>query len=359
MKNYISLLTLCTTCLSLSACETARIEVQPKDDPLILKQVINGKEAYNLGKSYLASSYYGLALEAFRKDSELNGPNVPGLNGLAVTYDMLGRYDLSQKYYEQALILDPFSPITYGNLAYSQYKQGEYENAQRLLEKARRLAAGDPEVNKVLDHYEDKIQRDRIKRLEQKVIGLKASYEPVRTSERSWALMQKVPTIKAESVLKYKANLYMEDILSPPTEDKITWSEPGPILKIDKLEVSAIEPAVEQHIEQNIETIIWNNAPEYRIINGTGRSGMAQRMSIYITQNRDTDKNLANAQHYNHSTSFIKYTPGYENAAIKLSKKFEVPVKLMAVPTLKTNIEFTLGADLLSFDTSLVQGTNI
>lgn len=345
-QRYISLILLCSTCLTVSACETVRIDVKPKDDPLILKQVINSKEAYSLGKGYLAVSYYGLALEAFRKDLQINGPNVPGLNGLAVTYDMLGRYDLSQKYYEQALIIDPFSPITYGNLAYSQYKQGEYENAQRLLEKARSLATGDPEVNKVLDSYEDKIQRDRIKNLEKKMIGIKASYQPVRISERRWSLMKKIPDVtKPAKQVKYKAHLSMDKILFPQKTQEITLSEPESVLKTEKIIWSKIKG----------EKITWLNHPTYSVLNGTGRGGMAKRVSNYIERNGEDAPRLGNARRYNYSTSFIEYIPGYETVAEKLSKMFDIPVKMKAVGELKANVQLTLGADLLSFDESLIK----
>ena len=51
------------------------------------------------------------------------------LNALGVVYDKLGRFDLSERYYLQALAIDPASAIVAGNLAYSLQLQGRSARA--------------------------------------------------------------------------------------------------------------------------------------------------------------------------------------------------------------------------------------
>ena len=117
----------------LTACQNHQMAVKPAGDwepDQIASQ--EDKTYYHKGKQHLASREYGLAMDAFLRDLSLRGKNIDSLNGLAIAYDRLGRYDISQRYYKQALALQPTSPVTLSNLAYSQYKQGDYDNAMAI-----------------------------------------------------------------------------------------------------------------------------------------------------------------------------------------------------------------------------------
>ncbi len=62
------------------------------------------------------------------------------LNALGVTYDKLGRFDLSDRYYRTALLSDPGSGIVRSNMQYSAMLQGE----QRALVAPAPACAADP-----------------------------------------------------------------------------------------------------------------------------------------------------------------------------------------------------------------------
>ncbi len=131
--------------LALTACaqQAARIDVRPVSNGALAEELPAGGNLYDLGKSDLRESKFAMAIDTFRQDLRLNGDSVKTLNGLGVTYDMLGRYDLSQKYYERALEIDPTSSMTLGNLAYSQYKQGDLPiNAGKFLAYKRQGCSG-------------------------------------------------------------------------------------------------------------------------------------------------------------------------------------------------------------------------
>jgi len=74
---------------------------------------------YNSASTAINRRDYGAALDLLQmaKERSPNDPRV--LNALGVVYDKLGRFDLSQRYYAQALTAEPGSPIVLGNLAYS------------------------------------------------------------------------------------------------------------------------------------------------------------------------------------------------------------------------------------------------
>jgi tetratricopeptide (TPR) repeat protein len=80
-----------------------------------------------------------LAIDGFRKALR----NEPGLieahTGMAAAYDRLGRYDLSRRYYEQALALDPQRKSTYLEMAASLLSQGRLSEAEGLEREAEQV----------------------------------------------------------------------------------------------------------------------------------------------------------------------------------------------------------------------------
>lgn len=69
---------------------------------------------------------YGLALERLQQARERSPQDVRVLNALAVTYDKLGRFDLSARFYAEASAVAPESPVLTANLAYSHLMQRQY-----------------------------------------------------------------------------------------------------------------------------------------------------------------------------------------------------------------------------------------
>src|SRR3546814_2229904 len=59
------------------------------------------------------------------------------LNGLAAAYDRLRRFDLAERYYRQALAIEPAASHTLNNYAYSHLLRGDHATASRYLEQAR------------------------------------------------------------------------------------------------------------------------------------------------------------------------------------------------------------------------------
>lgn len=96
------------------------------------------------GRLALAGSQLVPALQHYTRALALAPESTAALNGVAVCYDRLGRFDLSRTYYEIALGIDPAAPDILNNYGYSLYLQGEYAQAQRFLSLA--VAAGDAEV---------------------------------------------------------------------------------------------------------------------------------------------------------------------------------------------------------------------
>jgi Flp pilus assembly protein TadD len=72
---------------------------------------------------------YAGALDFLQAGRLRKADDVRVLNAFGVVYDKLGRFDLSERYYLQALAIDPASAIVAGNLAYSLALQGRSARA--------------------------------------------------------------------------------------------------------------------------------------------------------------------------------------------------------------------------------------
>jgi hypothetical protein len=71
------------------------------------------------GKVHFEQGNYGLAVAAYRASLRDDSSSVRALNGLAASYDRLGRFDLARNYYKRALEISPHSAQTLNNMGYS------------------------------------------------------------------------------------------------------------------------------------------------------------------------------------------------------------------------------------------------
>lgn len=104
----------------------------------------SAQAAREMGKAYLGFNKVPEALQAYRQALAQDPDSVEALNGMAVCFDRLGRFEDARTHYEAALGIDPTSPVLLNNYGLSLYLQGAYEDSARFLRLA--AAAGDPTV---------------------------------------------------------------------------------------------------------------------------------------------------------------------------------------------------------------------
>ena len=73
--------------------------------------------ATDAGRSQLAAGQVGLAVESFQRALGSGEPIAPAANGMGVAYARLGRFDLAQRFFEQAMSTDPADTRYADNLA--------------------------------------------------------------------------------------------------------------------------------------------------------------------------------------------------------------------------------------------------
>lgn len=115
----------------LAACSTQHAGLQikpvgdegtrPDDGSLVKAQIL------------LSRGEYALAIDAYRKAVRHDPANAAAYNGLAISYDGVGRFDLSRRYYELALAHAPRVGKYYRNLALSLKRQGKADEAAQVL----------------------------------------------------------------------------------------------------------------------------------------------------------------------------------------------------------------------------------
>ncbi len=97
-------------------------------------------------RGLVATGQYGLAVDELAQITSREPGNVRALNLLAVTYAHLKRYDLSDRYHQQALLADPDSVTALNNWGYSYLMRGDSARAADLLERAAATGTDQPVV---------------------------------------------------------------------------------------------------------------------------------------------------------------------------------------------------------------------
>ena len=95
---------------------------------------------YADGKRHLADGNYELAAQRFGQALAQDGRSLDALNGLAIAYTRLGRFDSAESQFERALQIEPTNAATLNNYGWSLIEQGRLREARAFLELARRHA---------------------------------------------------------------------------------------------------------------------------------------------------------------------------------------------------------------------------
>lgn len=87
-------------------------------------------------RTYLGARQYGLAIELFKAAKQDPALAADSLNGLAIAYDGIGRRDLAERYFQEALAARPGDDRTRRNLASFYDASGQAEKRRALLASA-------------------------------------------------------------------------------------------------------------------------------------------------------------------------------------------------------------------------------
>jgi len=108
--------------------------------------ITDSSDPLTMGKRHFANRNFGLAIQAFEEARQIAPQSINVLNALAVSYEEIGRSDIADSYFLEALDVDPSSAQTYNNWAMVHLGRGNAAKAAQLLAEAARLAPGDPSI---------------------------------------------------------------------------------------------------------------------------------------------------------------------------------------------------------------------
>ncbi|MCX7899837.1 MAG: hypothetical protein N2444_07125, partial [Methylocystis sp.] len=89
---------------------------------------------------------YGLAERRFRRAVEATPQNGAAWEGLAASYDRLGRFDLAERAHREAERLSGRNAVILNNRGYGKLLRGDYRGARRYLYRARTEAPQEPTI---------------------------------------------------------------------------------------------------------------------------------------------------------------------------------------------------------------------
>ena len=101
-----------------------------------------GQTSVAAANALVERGQYGLAIPAYRRVLRLDPTNSPAREGLAITYELLGRADLADRYYQEALALTPRNPRIYQNFAAFLRAQRRDADAAQLTADMRMVLPG-------------------------------------------------------------------------------------------------------------------------------------------------------------------------------------------------------------------------
>ena len=100
-----------------------------------------------LGRQHFERGDYALAEKDFRTAVERNPTDGPSWTGLAASYDQLGRFDLADRAYDQAVKFSGQTFEVLNDLGFSYMLRGDKSRARSMFDRAKALRPNDPVVN--------------------------------------------------------------------------------------------------------------------------------------------------------------------------------------------------------------------
>ena len=297
--------------------------------------VATGDSGYDEGRSHLLAGNYGLAVQRLRAALRVQPRSPEVLNALAVAYDHLGRRDIAQAYFAEALAADPNSVQTLNNIARSLMSGGSYSLAGSYLERAAALEPANPIIRANQRAIAVRPEPDSAGRL-----------QPIRSDGPGWIerTSPAVQTIVTRRAFRDDSVNESDDTLLPLLNFANVESSAGGGAEV---QVALVRMQPERPANETVST---SAAVAVAIANGNGRNGMAARLDRYLQTKGWAPSRLLNADHFAYATTAITYRAGFADAAWALAKSLPIATEIKESNSLSTDVLLRIGKDLVSYD---------
>jgi tetratricopeptide (TPR) repeat protein len=186
------------------------LAVRPAVSKFDLAVAPGEQRLYDAAKEAIAARNYAGALDLLQLAKQRSPNDTRVLNAMGVVYDKLGRFDLSSRYYAQALAVDPNSKAAQANLAYSQklqaYSTGLRDDAVLLAALEAPVRSAPPTPTVVVDRVAQGLLGDAIRVLNASGDTSTAQRVRRRLASNGWTVSapEQQPTVSTETVVLYR-----------------------------------------------------------------------------------------------------------------------------------------------------------
>lgn len=339
--------TLCAVGLVVAGCSSTNdLAVTAKfTDPATVRP-----SATSLGNRHLESGRYGSAIEYFSRRHAENREDMEALMGLAIAYDKIGRFDLSRRYYVQALNLEPQNVVLLNNYGYSLVLQGKADEALPHLRRAESFDAHRPAV---LANIGIARLRAEPKTAEVSTLLEGASLSPL-VSRVTARIQQLVTLISAE---------FSQQTTEARVDPKLVVPVPKlrarpPVIRLLRRPTTRQMAAAYDPNDRRLDRSNQRQIVRLEVSNGAGVIGMAARMRTFLTNESHARQLLSkaaitNAIHFEYATSIITYREEFRAQAEQLAAALPFSVELYRSNDLVRDVRLLLGANAIDFDRSI------
>lgn len=279
----------------------------------------------------LADGNYGLAIEMYRRMLAATPDDPEAVEGLALCYDRLRRYDLSDVYFQKALALAPRNEAFYRAYAASLTVQGRQEDAALLdVDRRAMLAAADPRSAAA----SPAVPPASLPAMPVPMTPVLASAAPIAAVPR--------PMVPSGPRLEQLAPGVVHLILPPDsgTARNLPLSRTMPPRAAAPVAVIAPKPVAASSTPGALRNTM--------VVNAVGRKGLAGRVQSYLAGRgwQPLDRGDSGMRI---PTSRILFPPMAEATARRLAQA--VPFATRLYPVAKANrVQLLVGANALRFD---------
>jgi len=327
---------------AIASCSTKQVEVRAMPLPESARSADATSMA--MGRMLFERGEFALAADAFRKAVRADPDSADAYNGLAASYDNLGRFDLSRRYYELALSRAPEDGRILRNFARSMLGQGDKLAARKLLAEAAALGQG--QASKVLKAgaaqqlAESAAPETQPFQSGQRAVTVALSDGPVAAN---FELLAAEPISPAPSLFHRIAATIVPTMRPEINEVNVKFDPPA----VSKV----VRPATAQSVAIPAETPVAGRASRLHIMNAVGRKRQAARMRAYLADNGWMGASTGDSRR-RLIQSRILYPASGEASARRLAGSLPFKPRLQRVPGMPAMF-LMLGRDSVPFDSQL------
>lgn len=364
--------------------ETPQLTIQPV---MRVSHSVNQSAAtfYQLGKYHLERGNLDFARSAYEASIVLDGQQLEARNALAALDATQGKLDSAEALLIQIVADFPEVAHPHNNLGYVYYLQSNFEAAQRTLQRAIALDAGNERARNNLNAVNIALarlgNRDAVvvaqaatperqiaqtsESVASAVAAELATATPIEARAQSLAIIS-TPLQRLAERIEPQARMEMVQIVPNVFELRLK-----PITASNNTVLAGLKDATPEPLSAVAEVLATllpsvSSVPtsaaaaktsRIEVANGNGVTGMAKRISSVLNRQGISVSRLSNDLPYKQLETKIQYRAGFEKTAANLKNALKGHAVTVFTPTLSANsdVRLVLGKDAIAH-MALIEG---